>query len=68
LAGGDIHSFDFSVRVSRTFLAAISARADSVGASRGGSIFYSAEILSDGFMKIHGLWPNTALEPTPTAP
>ena len=24
--------------------------------------------LSDGFMKIHDLWPNTALEPTPTAP
>jgi len=28
---------------------------------------FSAEILSDGFMKIHDLWPNTALELTATA-
>jgi hypothetical protein len=29
---------------------------------------FSAEILSDVFMMIHDLWPNTALEPTRITP
>ena len=68
MAGGDCRSFDFAVSWQQTFLEAISARADLVGASRGGSFFHSAEILSDGFLQIHDLWPNTALEPTRITP
>jgi hypothetical protein len=42
--------------------------ADSEAGEQEFALRFSTEYLSDGFMKIHDLWPNTALEPTPTAP
>ena len=44
------------------------ARADSSGRASAEQFDFSDEFLSEHFLVMDDLWPNTALEPTPTAP
>jgi hypothetical protein len=67
LVGERFWQFDFSEPKLAADLRSYSF-ADSEAVEQEFALRFSAEYLSDGFMKIHDLWPNTALEPTPTTP